>query len=816
MEDRMLEEQVLFEQRKNAIREMICDEEYIPMKFKEMAYLMHVPNKEKGKLKEVLNALLEEGSIELTTKGKYIRAENRNLVGVFTAHPKGFGFVTVEGEPEDIFIPAPYVNGAFHKDTVRVKVSKERHGEGRRREGVILKVIRRGTETLVGTYLPSKSFGFVRPDDPHYSRDIFISKKRCGGAMHNDKVVVRLLSYGSEDKKPEGEITEILGSANDPSTDILSIVRAYGIDEEFPTEVMREARAVPDTVPSDCIAGRTDYRDLLTVTIDGEDAKDLDDAITLRREDGGYVLGVHIADVSHYVTEGSALDKEALKRGTSVYLCDRVIPMLPRELSNGICSLNAGVDRLALSCVMQLDAKGNVTGHKIVESVIRVDKRMSYTGVKAILEGQPHPEGDRADIRDLCFLMKETAAILKAKRRKRGAIDFDFPESKIVLDPEGRPVDIHPYERNVATDIIEDFMLLANETVAEDYFWQELPFVYRTHEEPDPDKIARLDTFIRNFGFYMKTGREHFHPKEIQKLLFALEGEPEEPLISRLALRSMKQAKYTTLNLGHFGLSTQYYTHFTSPIRRYPDLQIHRIIKENIHGRLNRKRVEHYEKILPLVAEQSSRLERRADDAEREVEKMKKVEYMHQFIGKCFDGVISGVTARGFFVELDNTVEGMVAIEHLLDDYYLFDEQQYRLVGKETGRIFTLGQKVRVVVTGTDKIRKTIDFVLEEFSKAAGWDISGAETTEGAGCDASEAETAEGAGCDISEAETAEAVDPDAEEEILFDGTEEEWYSDDEEGYINSKEDIAKNDWIDDDETNRLLNLYTGKDIREI
>ena len=773
-----MEEKRIFEQRKEMIRNMIYDESYVPLKFKEMAYLMQVPHEEKEKLREVLQALLEDGSVELTSRGKYIKAAQEHLTGVFTAHPRGFGFVSVEGEDEDIFIPAPYVNGAFHKDIVRVKVTRDGHGEGKRREGVVIKVLKRGTETLVGTFMQSRSFGFVRPDDTHYGQDVFIPKKCCGAARNNDKVVVRLLSYGSEGKKPEGEITEIIGNADDPSADITAIVRAFGIPDTFPGEVMREARSMPDEVVFPKGENRTDYRDLLTVTIDGEDAKDLDDAITLRRCDGGYELGVHIADVSHYVREGSPLDKEALSRGTSVYLCDRVIPMLPRELSNGICSLNAGVDRLALSCVMQVDAKGNVTGHKIVESVIRVDKRMSYTGVKAILEGKDHPEGEREDIRELCFLMKEAAAILKEKRRKRGAIDFDFPESKIVLDKDGWPTDIHPYERNVATDIIEDFMLLANETVAEDYFWQELPFVYRTHEEPDPEKIARLDTFIRNFGFYMKTGREHFHPKEIQKLLFSLEGEPEEALISRLALRSMKQARYTTLNVGHFGLSTQYYTHFTSPIRRYPDLQIHRIIKENIHGRLNRKRVEHYEQILPAVAEQSSRRERRAQDAEREVEKLKKVEYMQGFIGDVFDGVISGVTAKGFFVELENTVEGMVSTQSLLDDYYLFDEQQYRLEGKRTGRVFTLGQKVRVVAESANKTMKTIDFVLEEFSSAAGWDVHG--------------------------------------EEIRFDGTEEDWYSDDEENWIRTKDDIAKNDWLDDEEADRLLSLYAKKDIKEI
>lgn len=788
-----MDDRRLFEQRKESIRNMIYDEEYIPLKFKEMAYLMNVPHKEKEKLKEVLDALLADGSVELTARGKYVKAENENLTGVFTAHPRGFGFVSVEGEPEDIFIPAPYVNGAFHKDVVRVKISRESHGEGRRKEGVVLKILERGTKTLVGTFMKSKSFGFVRPDDTHYGQDVFISKKNCGAAMNNDKVVVEMLSYGSRDKKPEGRVVEIIGNTDDPSTDITAIVRAFGIPDTFPGEVMREARAVPEEVSVPRGENRTDYRELLTVTIDGEDAKDLDDAITLSRLDDGYELGVHIADVSHYVTEGSPLDREALERGTSVYLCDRVIPMLPRELSNGICSLNAGVDRLALSCVMQIDGKGNVIGHKIVESIIRVDRRMSYNGVKAILAGEEHPEGDREDIRKMCFLMKEAAAILKEKRRKRGSIDFDFPESKIVLDKEGYPTDIHPYERNVATDIIEDFMLLANETVAEDYFWQELPFVYRTHEEPDPDKIAKLDTFIRNFGFYMKTGREHFHPKEIQKLLFALEGEPEEALISRLALRSMKQARYTTLNVGHFGLSTQYYTHFTSPIRRYPDLQIHRIIKENIHGRLNRKRVEHYENILPSVAEQSSRRERRAQDAEREVEKLKKVEYMQKFIGDAFDGVISGVTAKGFFVELDNTVEGMVSIQTLLDDYYFFDEQQYRLEGKRTGRVFTLGQKVRVVAEAANKTMKTVDFVLEEFSAAAGWDVHGERYG------------------------APESGDVDDEtEEIWFDGTEEDWYSDEEEEWIQSKEDIAKNDWLDDDEADRLLKLYARKDVRDI
>ena len=709
-----MKDKLLFEQRKNSIRDMIYDPDYIPLKLKEMAYLMDVPHKDRGALKEVMDALVRDGSVELTAKGKYIKPENHNVTGVFTANARGFGFVTVEGEEEDIFIPATQVNGALHKDIVKVKVTKRSGREGKRREGMVLKILERGCKTLVGTFQKNTSFGFVLPDDRHYDKDIFISKKHMSGAKDGDKVVVRLTDFGGERKKPEGAVIEILGPMDDPATDVTSIIRAYGIEQEFPKSVMKEAQSVPQEISEQPGGKRVDFRNLLTVTIDGEDARDLDDAITLSKKDEKYYLGVHIADVAHYVKEDSPLDKEALERATSVYLADRVIPMLPRELSNGICSLNAGTDRLAMSCMMTFDVNGNVLDHTITESVICVDERMSYTGVKAILEGQEHPEGEREDIRALCFLMKEAAAILKEKRRKRGAIDFDFPESKIIVDDKGYPIDIHPYERNVATDIIEDFMLLANETVAEDYFWQEIPFLYRTHETPDSDKIKKLDTFIHNFGYYMKTGRENFHPKEIQKLLFSLEGEPEEPLISRLALRSMKQAKYTTLNVGHFGLSTQYYTHFTSPIRRYPDLQIHRIIKENIHGKLNQKRLEHYEAILPSVAQQSSTMERRAQDAEREVDKLKKVEYMQQYLGEAFTGVISGVTSWGFFVELDNTIEGMVHVSILPGDYYYYDEKTYSMVGERTGRTFKLGEKAKIRVKDVDMMLKNIDFDLVE------------------------------------------------------------------------------------------------------
>ena len=449
------------------------------------------------------------------------------------------------------------------------------------------------------------------------------------------------------------------------------------------------------------------------VTIDGEDSKDLDDAVSLTKENDIYHLGVHIADVSHYVKEDSPLDKEALKRGTSVYLVDRVIPMIPHQLSNGICSLNKGCDRLALSCLMDIDMKGNIIGHKICESVINVNRRMTYTSVKKILEDNDKEECAKyRELVDMFKLMQECADILRKKRFKRGSIDFDFPESKIILDKDGRPVDIKPYDRNVATKLIEDFMLAANETVAEDYFWQEVPFIYRTHENPDPEKILKLSTFINNFGYSMHITDE-IHPKELQKLLEKIAGSDEENLISRLTLRSMKKAKYTAECIGHFGLAAKYYCHFTSPIRRYPDLQIHRIIKECLHGGMSEKRKLHYDKILPDVAEQASATERRADEAERDTDKLKMVQYMSAHIGEYFDGVISGVTNWGIYVELPNTIEGMVSVNNMRG-YYVFDENHYEMFNETTHQTYKLGQKVRVVVVDTNAISRTIDFMFAQ------------------------------------------------------------------------------------------------------
>lgn len=701
--------QELFEKRKKLICELLEDEMYVPLKEKELAAFMQVAKEDREEFRKVLDALLREGKVQVTAKGKYIKPDERLLTGTFIGNAKGFGFVEIEGREEDLYVPEAMVNNAFHLDRVQVELLPGKRGK--RQEAVVRKVLEHGARQIVGTYEQSASFGFVIPDDGKIGTDIFVPKERSKGAVDGHKVVVELISYGDERHKPEGKIVEILGHINDPGVDILSIIRGYDLPEAFGEKVMNQAERIPDTVSEADRAGRTDLRDVQMVTIDGEDAKDLDDAVSLSKEGEWYHLGVHIADVSNYVQENSALDWEALERGTSVYLVDRVIPMLPHRLSNGICSLNQGVDRLALSCLMTIDTKGNVTDYQIVESVIRVDRRMSYTSVRKILED--HDEQECREYEALVPMfeqMAELAAVLRQKRHKRGSIDFDFPETKILLDPEGHPVDIRPYERNVATKIIEDFMLIANETVAQHFFWLEIPFVYRTHDNPDPEKIMKLSTFLHNFGYYIKTSREEIHPKEIQKLLDKMEGTPEEALISRLTLRSMKQAKYTVECSGHFGLACQYYCHFTSPIRRYPDLQIHRIIKEQLRGRLSEKRQEHYQEKLPAVAERSSKMERRADEAERETEKLKKAEYMEAHIGEIFEGVISGITSWGVYVELPNTVEGMIHVSKLPGDYFYYDENAYEMVGQDTGRKYRLGESLKVCVDGVERMTRSIDF----------------------------------------------------------------------------------------------------------
>ncbi len=706
-----------FEKRKKVVYDLICDSLYIPMKFKELAMLLQVPKEQRDELRAVLESLEADGRIYLSKRGKYCKGEAKRLTGIFRASLKGFGFVAAEDGNADVYISEDDVNGAFDGDQVEFVITKDAKGQRRSREGQIVRIIARGMTTVVGLFQKKEqqNYGFVLPDNPRFPHDIFIPAENSKGAVSGHKVVVELTSYGEAGRKPEGRVTEIIGHINDPGTDIMSIVRGYDLPVEFSERIRNQAeRAAKDVTEAD-MAGRKDLRGWQMVTIDGEDAKDLDDAVSLTIEGAHYLLGVHIADVTNYVQENSAIDREALARGTSVYLADRVIPMLPHKLSNGICSLNAGEDRLALSCIMEIDGKGLVVSHEIAETVIHVNERMTYTSVKKILEDQDPEERERyRDLVPMFERMRDLSHILRGRRQRRGSIDFDFPETKMVLDEDGKPLEIRPYDRNIATKLIEDFMLLANETVAEDYYWQELPFVYRTHEAPDEEKIRKLATFIHNFGYSMHVGVNEIRPKEIQKLLAKVEDTPQEALICRLALRSMKQARYLPENIGHFGLAANYYTHFTSPIRRYPDLQIHRIIKDNLRGRMNEEKIAHYQSILPEVTKHSSEMERRAEEAERETVKLKKVEYMRQYIGEEFEGVISGITKWGMYVELPNTVEGMVHVANMSDDHYDYYEERYEMTGVHTGKVYKLGQKVRVRVLNADRMMRTIDFEIAD------------------------------------------------------------------------------------------------------
>lgn len=735
-----------YEERKKKVLTIINDENYKPLKQKELAFLLQVTAEDREEFRNILAELVKDGQVLLTKRGKYQSLSDVNKIGIFTGHQKGFGFVTVEGEEEDYFVAEHATGGAMHSDKVMIRITGA--PAGLRKEAQVVCIIEHGNDEIVGYYQKGKNFGFVIPDNQKLFDDIFISKKYSMGAVTGHKVVVKLTSFGSENKKPEGRVIEILGHINDPGTDILSIARAYNLPMEFPENVMKYLDRIPDSVSEEEIKDRLDLRDWKTVTIDGEDAKDLDDAITLTKGENGFRLGVHIADVTNYVREHSVLDKEALNRGTSVYLVDRVIPMLPHKLSNGICSLNAGEDRLALSCIMDIDFSGRVTGHQIVETAIHVNRRMSYNQVDAILranailnkgmyDGIDYSRDTETNIEEITLTlndgtkisgaqileeykdyinyfanMQELSDIIRARRMSRGSIDFDFPEAKILLTEDGVPVEIGPYDRNPAHKIIEDFMLMANETIAEDYYWQELPFEFRVHGEPDSEKIERLSNIIASFGYYFKSSGDSIHPKEFQKLLQKIQGTSEEGFVSRMTLRSMQQARYSVDCTGHFGLAAKYYCHFTSPIRRYPDLQIHRIIKENLHGRLTGARLEHYDSILPGVAESNSKNERRAQEAEREVEKLKKVQYMSRRIGEEFEGIISGVTAYGIYVELPNTVEGMVRIASILDDFYIYHEESMSITGRDTGNTYTMGQAVRVRTVHVDKLLRTIDFEL--------------------------------------------------------------------------------------------------------
>lgn len=717
--------------KKNLIFDLICTKSYRPMRTKDIAILLSVPKEKRLELRRILDDLVEEGKIILNQEGRYEKANGSKdadqeekvtrkkkssgpiLTGRFISHPNGFGFVELEEEEEDIFIPKDYVADAMHHDTVEIQILNSQRG--RRKEGEVIGVIERGMSEIIGTFEESKSFGFVVPDNARFSKDIFISKEKTLGAHSGDKVIVTIKHFGSPKKKPEGVVKEVLGNIKDKGVDVLSIAKGYELPMEFPIKVLTQADRLSDQLIEGDFEGRKDIRDWVVVTIDGEDAKDLDDGISLTKEGNLYHLGVHIADVTNYVQYKSALDKEAFKRGTSVYLVDRVIPMLPKRLSNGICSLNAGEDRLCLSCFMDIDEKGRVVAHEIAETVINVDRRMSYTNVRKILQKEDDAVMEEyKDLVPMFHLMEELSSLLRKNRDQRGSINFDFPESKIILDEEGKPVEIYPYEQNVATKIIEDFMLMANETVAKEYCKAEIPFVYRTHETPDMEKMESVLTFARNQGFKVVKRGEEITPKEVQEILSQVEGTIQEPLISRLFLRSMKQARYTTTNSAHFGLAADYYCHFTSPIRRYPDLQIHRIIKDTLRGRMDQNKKEDYGQFLEEVAKRSSEMERRAEEVERETDKLKKAEYMTYHIGEIFDGIISGVTGWGLYVELPNTVEGLVHINNMRDDFYTYNDSAHQLIGESFKKVYGLGQSVRVRVHDADIATKTVDFVLEE------------------------------------------------------------------------------------------------------
>ena len=712
-----MDETDILKERKERILAYMESEGYVPIKRRDMRAMLSVPQEDREKFENLINELIAEGRVFETKKGKLASPKDLQMAtGTFIGHARGFGFVTPDAGGEDIFIPASETMGAMQKDRVLYKMLHKAE-KGKKADGVIVRILERGQQRIVGTFeAGSKGYGFVVADDKKIAKDIFISRENTKGAVTGHKVVVEITDYGEDRRNPEGKVIEILGHINDPGVDILSVIRRYELAVDCPEEVYAEIEHLGTEVAEADKKGREDLRDLLTITIDGADAKDLDDAVSLKRlGNGNFELGVHIADVSHYVRENTALDKEAYARGTSVYLVDRVIPMLPHKLSNGICSLNPHVDRLALSCLMEVNGRGEVVSHRILESVINSDYRMTYTAVREILEdGTPALLEQYAEILPMLEDMEELRQILGEKRRKRGSVNFDLPESKIILDENGKPIDIKPYEKSIATNMIEEFMLVCNETIAENSFWQEMPFMYRSHQEPDEDKLEKMEQFLRGFGYYLRKKDGEIHPRELQKVLQKAEETDEERIITRMVLRSMMQARYTAENGGHFGLAAKYYCHFTSPIRRYPDLEIHRMIKKMLHGELDEKASVYYRRKMPDWAKHCSKQERVAEDAERDTDALKKVEFMEDKVGQIYEGIISGVTNWGIYVELPNTIEGMVALSQMDDDYYEFDEKKMLVFGKRTKKSYRLGDKVVVSVAKVDRMMGTIDFAFAE------------------------------------------------------------------------------------------------------
>lgn len=698
---------------KQKIMDYIESKDYKSSKVEELAAHFDIGKGEIKEFKKVLSDMEKEGLILKNNKDKYRPFNSEYLViGRLEGNEKGFGFLLPQDrERQDIFIPAEEMNGAMHGDTVIVNIVKKQEGD-RRSEGEVTKILERGNKFLVGTYEDNPNFGFLIPDDHRIAFDIFIPKNFKGGAKNNQKVVVEITRWPEPRRNPEGRVVEVLGYPNEKGTDILSIVKQFQLPEKFPKEVLNEAEAIGESISQEELEGRRDLRDLKTFTIDGADAKDFDDAISIEAlSNGNFRLGVHIADVSHYVRPNTPLDAEAYERGSSVYLIDRVIPMLPERISNGICSLRPNEDRLTLTVFMEIDDKGNVLDHEIVESVISSKYRLIYDDVSDFLED--NDDRAKALLADLLTELKQMEQLMEslmAKRHRRGSIDFDFPETFIELDENGIPIDVRRAERRIANRMIEEFMLVTNETVAERFFWAEAPFLYRIHEEPNPEKLQQFAEFIHNFDYSLK-GSE-IHPKQLQELIEQIKGKKEEAVISTLLLRSLKKAKYSEVKDIHFGLAAEHYSHFTAPIRRYPDLMIHRIIKDSINGRLTGKKIKSYEDIIPEVAEHSSMAERRAEEAEREVNDLKMAQYMSNKIGEQYEGIVSSVTNFGLFVQLENTIEGLVHFNSMDDDYYIFDEANYYIIGERSHRIYRLGDVVKIEVIGADIGKKNIDFKL--------------------------------------------------------------------------------------------------------
>ncbi len=703
----------IMEDRKQRILAFMREQSYKPLKFSELAVVLDVPKEDRPALQQLLDSMAKDGLIIKTRKERYGVPERMGLVaGKFQGNSRGFGFVLPDVDEEDVFIPANAVNGAMHGDRVIARLHKSIPGE-KHREGEIIQIIERANKTVVGKFDKSDHFGFVTPDHTRLTGDIYIPKDYMNGAQKGQKVVVEITKWPEANRNAEGRIIEVLGHENDAGVDVMSIIRAYGIPYEFPEDVINEAKAVPIKISEEETRNRRDLRSLRMVTIDGEDARDLDDAVSIEElENGNYRLGVHIADVTNYVKEGSALDNEALRRGTSVYFPDRVIPMLPKELSNGICSLNAKKDRLAFSVMMEVDGQGKVVEYEIFESVINVDERMTYTDVYKILEEDDSELKERykehvKDFND----MKKLALILKDKRRRRGSVDFDFDEAKVLVNEQGKTVDIIRYKMTIANNIIEEFMLLCNEVVSEHFYWIGVPFVYRIHEDPDPEKMETLNNVLSTFGYRLKGFRD-VHPKALQDILNQIKGKPEEKAIEMIMLRSLQKARYSDIHVWHFGLAAEYYSHFTSPIRRYPDLIIHRIMKEQINGRLDDNKIEHYKSILPDITKSCSEREKAAQDAERDCIDMKKAEFMADKVGEHFEGTISSITGFGMFVELDNTVEGLVRLSSMDDDYYNYDEKSLCLIGERTKKTYRIGDKVHVQLIKVNPESRQIDFML--------------------------------------------------------------------------------------------------------